>query len=773
MRELRYAVRSLLRTRAVTGPALIVLALGIGATAAIFTVANAVLFRPLPFADPARLVQFGTVGVLEFQAYREQSRSFESLAAYTTVNKNLLPEGGEPERVTAVAAEAGLFDLLGVSALTGRVFSAADPANVAVVSEGFWRRRFAGRSFQGWTIVLDGERYTVIGVMPQSFQFPYSATRSDLWLPSPLPRTNSWFQRIDAAVGRMRPGVTLEGVRAELAAVAQRIAPLSQSNPGRDLVMMPLTEAVVGRSRTSMLTLLGAVAMVLLIACANVANLLLARAESLRREVAVRVALGAGRARLLRQFLTESLVLAAVASALALLIAAAGTRLLVTFGAAPVPRAAEIGLDLTTLAAVIAIGVTAAVVFGLAPALHAMTPDVGSVLSAISGRSSLGPRRRVVNRALVVGEIALAFVLLTGAGLLLRAFVSLEQAPAGIDARNVLTFRIESRGFVAPESQPAGTSGASTAQGRYFQRIEERVAQIPGVRAAGLVTRLHIQSPGNVGQFRVEGQSIPPALARMREATPGYFRALGIPVRAGTDSGNGIVVNETLVSSRFRGQDPVGRSLDRGTITGVIGDVRQSLRLPAEPEIYAPLSRTSYSAATLVVKADVPAEPLVAAVRAAIREVNPNQPVFDVRTMDAVVAAAHADVSLSLVVIGSFAALAFVLSTAGLYGVLAFAVTARRKELAIRVALGADAARLLRLVFAQGGVLIVSGVAVGIAGALMLTRFLRTLLYEVTPTDPVTFAGAATLLILVALLACLNPARRATRVEPIAVLRHD
>jgi putative ABC transport system permease protein len=778
MRDIRYATRSLLRTPTLTVTALLIMALGIGATTAMFSVANAVLFRPLPFADPERLVQFGTVGLLEFKAYREQSQSFEGLLSYGAVNKNL-HDAAAPERIAVIAAERGLFDLLGVRPLIGRSFVPNDPPNVAVVSEGFWRRRYGGTpSVNDWKIVLDGEPHTVVGIMPDWFQFPYRTTMTDLWIPTDLPRTENWFQRIDVAVGRVRPGVTIDAAIAELRTIAQRLEPLATSNPGRTVQITPLTEAVVGRSRTGVLTLLGAVAMVLLIACANVANLLLARAEGRKREVAVRTALGAGRGSLFRQFLTESLVLALAASVAAVFIALGMTKLLVTLAATQIPRAFEIGLDWTAFLFLLAVAVTTGLAFGVVPALYATKSDVAGTLNAASGRSSLGRGSGAINRGLVVTEIALAFILLTGAGLLLRALMSLHRAPTGLATEQVLTLRMESRGLYPETTGEAGST--LSAQGRYFRAIEERVGQIPGVRTAGVVTRLHVQSPGFTATFTVVGRPQPPngrgAHVRFRDASPGYFRALGIPLRAGrmfSDREPGILVNETLARQHFPGEDPIGRVLSRGTIVGVVGDVRQSLRLPPEPEIYNALPSTSYAAATLVVSAAIPPERLIAPVRAAIREVNPNQTVFDVKTMEQVISTAHADLDLSLWLIGLFAVLAFALSVAGIYGVLSYTVAAREKEFGIRIALGGEPARVLWLVLAQAGLLISAGVVLGIGGALALTRFLRALLYEVTPTDPLTFTAATLALVGVAMIACLNPARRAMTVDPIAVLRRE
>ncbi len=628
-------------------------------------------------------------------------------------------------------------------------------------------------------MVLDGEPFTVIGMMPERFQFPYRTTMTDVWIPADLPRTSNWFQRIDVAVGRLEPGVTVEAAGEELAAIARRVGPSAGSNPVRTMPIVPLAEAVTGRSRTALLTLFGAAAMVLLIACANVANLLLGRADARKREVAVRIALGAGRARLLRQFLVESGLLALAASAAAAFIAFAGTKALIALAGDQVPRALEIGFDRTAFMFLLTIGVGTGVLFGLVPALRAMSANVGGVLNALDGRSSAGRESLVVSKGLVVAEIALAFVLLTGAGLLFSAVRHLQRVPLGLIPGHVLTLRLETRGVLPPQA-PAESAGTPTSvEGRYLRAIEERVLQIPGVRAAGFVTRLHVQSPGNTATFTVVGR--PPnasggAPVRLREVSPGYFRALGIPLRAGrlfTDPEPGIIVNEALVRRHFPGEDPIGRVLSRGTIVGVVGDVRQRLRLPPEPEIYLPLRATGYSAATLVVDSQTPAETLVGSVRAAIRDINAHQTTYDVRTMDDVIRSSHADVDLSLWLVGLFASLALVLSMAGIYGVMSYAAVVRRREYGIRLALGADAARLLRLVLAQGGLLVAAGVTIGVAGAVAVTRVLGALLYEVTPTDPLTFVAAALLLAGVAMLACLSPAYRTMRLDPMTILRHE
>ena len=779
MRDIRYAIRSLLKTPGLTFTALLTLALGTGATTAIFTVVRSVLLRPLPFSEPDRLVQFEPMGVMDFEAVREQSRSFESMVSYSARNSTL-QDTTSPERVAVVAAERGLFELLGARALEGRVFGSADSTDVAVVNAGFWRR-FGGRApLNDVKIVLDGQPYTVIGVMPETFQFPYRPIRTEIWIPMDLPRTSNRFQRIDVAVGRLKGGVTIDAARAELRAIARRLEllyPASGNMPA--ITIGPLTEAVIGRSRPALLTLSGAVAMVLLIACANVTNLLLARSEARRREVAVRMAIGASRARVMKQFVTESILLTLAGGLGAAAIGQGGTTLLVAIAGAQFPRSVEIGADWTVFLLLLAICVVTGIGFGVVATLRVTKASLSGVLEELDSRSSASRRSVAINNALVGAEIALALVLLIGAGLLLRGFVRLTSVSTGLVADDVLTLRLEARGLIPNQPPvPANSSDATTAEGRYFRAIEEAAMRIPGVRAAGFVTLLPIERPGNLGSFAIAGREAPeprPAV-RMREATPGYFRALGIPLRAGrlfTDRDPGVLVNETFVNQYLAGEDPIGRILDRGTIIGVVGDVRQRLRLPTEPEIYSPLARTSYSAATLVVNAPISRQRLVEQLRAAIRGVNPNQAVYNISTMNQVIATSHLDLNLQLWLIGSFAALALALSMAGIYGVMSYAVARRSKEFGIRLALGADAWRMLRLVLMQGALPIGGGLMIGIAGAFGVTRVLGAQLYEVTPTDPATFAIVTFALAGVAVAACLNPARRAMKLDPLTVLRRD
>lgn len=752
-----------MKAPAVTLPAILIVAVGVGATTAVFTVASAMLLRPLPFSEPDRLVHIGTMGLIDFQELRARSRSFGSMAAYQGLNKTL-QQAGEPERIGVVAAERELFATLGVQPLAGRVFGTGDPLDVAVVSEGFWRRRFGGIPSPGaWSLTLDGQPLTVVGIMPDAFRFPYGSAATDVWIPQDLPRTTNRFQRIDSAVARLAGDMSFEAAHAA----------------NRNLPMVPLSDAVVGKTRGGLYALLGAVAMLLLIACASVMSLLLARAHARRHEIAVRVALGAGRWRVVRQFLGESGLLAIGGGLGAIGIAIEGTRLLIGIAGTQIPRAAEIGPDWRVLLFMLGICSATALVFGVVPAAHALGNGVSATLNELSGRSAGGATSARINKALVIVEIAFAFVLMIGAGLLLRAFVQLERTPTGLVPDDVVTMRLDSRG-VLPQSPP-DAGGGETPQGRYFRTIEDRLSVLPGVRAAGVVTQLPIQSRGNLGTFHVAGQPDPSAgapTARLRYVTPGYFRALGIPLRAGrsfaerpaAEDANAILVNDALVRQFFTGGDPIGQSLDRGVVVGVVGDVRQSLGLAAEPEIYIPLWRMGYSAATVVVSAEAGVD-VAAAARAAIHDVNPQQAIFNVRSMPDVIRVAHADVDMYLWLIGVFAALALVLSAAGIYAVISYAATLRQKEFGIRLALGADARRLFRLLLSQGGLLIGVGIAAGAAGAIALTRFLRSLLYGVTPTDPLTFGSVALVLVVIALAACVAPAWRVMRLDPLAVLR--
>jgi putative ABC transport system permease protein len=766
IQDLRFALRSWGRAPGFAITAIATLALGIGANTAIFSVVSGVLLRPLPFVHPEGLVQLyetqprdrfhggfdGPVVYGDFEEWRTQSRLFEGMVSYTNSSRNL--QGvGEPEQVATVAAEPGLFSLLGVAAMAGRTFGESDPLNVVVGSYSFWKGHFGGdMSVIGRNITLDGQPFTLIGVMPEAFQFPYWSASTDLWVPRARAELRShptW--RLESVLARLKPGAALEAARQELAA-------MEGVSQGHRLVRIrPLKAVVSGPARESLLVLLGAVCMVLLVACVNVANLLLARTASRSHEIAIRAALGASRFRLMRQFLTESLLLALCGGVAGLGIGVWGSRALVRIAAAQIPRAGEIGLDWRVFAFLLAVCVTTGIGFGLAPAIAAARGGA----SALKSRSV----RATLRDTLVVVEVALAFVLLAGAGLLLRTFLNLQRTNPGLNAENVVTLHVV-------------VSGAQESAA-----IEERVSQIPGVGAAGLISLLPLQNSGWSGFFTIPGR---PGLLQteLRYVTPGYFRAMGIPLRRGREfsprDGLGaqrvILINEALARQFFPNEDPVGRSTDRGTIIGVMGDVRQeTLSVAAIPEIYNALAQNFAQirshGSTLVVRGNATTKALVGAIRAAVREVSPGQALFRVATMQQVIEDSLANPRLYMWLLALFAAMGTLLAVAGIYGVIAYLVALRTREFGIRMALGANTGRVLRLVMNRGALLTALGLVVGIGGAAALTRVLRGVLYGVAATDPMTFGTMVTVLAVVSLAACLVPARRATLVNPAVALR--
>ncbi|MGH9721692.1 MAG: ABC transporter permease [Bryobacteraceae bacterium] len=792
LQDIRYAVRTLGTSRGFALGAICTLALGIGANTAIFSVVSGVLLRPLPFDQPQRLVQLnqtspggeaGAVPIPDLEEWRTQSASLEATVGYAATSRNL-QNVDEPELVATVAAQRGLFRALGVEAIEGRTFREDDPLKVAVIGAGFRKRHFgSGRPAIGQSITLDGESFTVIGVMPDRFQFPYRASRTELWVPWEIPaevlqqRLN---RRINHVLARLRPGVSIAAAQIELGVIAKRLeAQYPETNKGRGVRITPLADVVAGSARKSLLVLLGAVGLVLLVACANVANLLLARTAMRRKEVAVRVALGAGRLRLVRLLLTESLLLAMGGGILGLAIGLGGSSLLVNLAAAEIPRSWEIGFDWRVFSFLLAVCVVTGVGFGVAPAIAAARVDVQSSLKSSERGGAASGRFR---GGLVVAEVALAFVLLTGAGLLLRAFLHLQNTDPGLAAENVLTLHLTISG--AQNRVPGAAA-------RYCHDIEARARQIPGVRAAGIISLLPLQHSNWTAHFAIAGRpQLPPPqqpLTELRYVTPGYFQALGIPIRQGRgfteadnrDAPQVILINEAMARQHFPNQDPIGqRILYRGTIVGVVGDVRQSgLQKPASPEIIYPVAQNFAQlhevGMTLVVSGRLPPESLAISVRKAIRDLNPGQPVFNVKTMQRVIADSLSNAKLYVSLIGLFAGLALLLSAAGIYGVISYSVTARTQEFGIRMALGAGTGPVLRLVMRQGSVLVALGLAAGVCGALALTRLLAAQLYGVTPADPPTFAAMGTLLALVALAACWIPARRATEVDPAIVLRDE
>jgi putative ABC transport system permease protein len=814
--DLRYGARQLKKSPTFTAVAVAALALGLGANAALWTMVRSILLRPLPYARPEQLVLvnetflpagWGPASPANFRDWREESHSFSDLVPFVARSRNLAggTPGAEPERVRAVLVGARLWTALGVPPLLGSAFPPdADrpgaPA-VAMLSASLWQRRFGGdRGVIGRPIKLDDEWATVVGVMPDSFQFPPGggtvppgSGATEVWLPLRFtaPEQEVRGNHYVSVVGRLRPGVSPAAAEADLQAIARRYVAAKLEDEGRSVRVLPLQEAVVRSARPVLLTLTGAVAFVLLIACANVANLLLARAAHRRREVAVRGALGAGRARLVRQFLVESLLLALASGAVGLIVARAGVRLLARFAAADLPRVAEAHLDGGVLGLLFAACLATAVGFGLAPALAASRVDPLEGLTEGAGRGGVGPghRGRRARSALVVAELALALMLLVGAGLMLRTLWKLEATNPGFVASDVLTLHL-----AAPARRYAGRMLGSA----LYRPVLERARALPGVEAAGWIDALPLQNWGINGDFAIEGR--PPAragekpFAELRTASPGYFAALGVRRLAGRDFTDGddrsaprvAVINRELARRYFAGEDPLGRRIGWPeeklwfTIVGVVDDVREArLSRPPAPQWYISYLQAENDwmpEMTLVVRSAPrrgDSQALVRPLIAAVHEVDREQPVFGVATMERVLADSVADRRLYFALLGLFATLAVALAAAGIYGVMSYLVAERTQEMGMRMALGAGRGDLFLLVVRQATPQIAFGVLLGLAGSFALTRLLSAWLFGVAPTDPSTFAAVTAGLVAVALAAVYLPSRRAARVDPMVALRAE
>jgi predicted permease len=796
--DLRYAVRTLAKSPAFTIVAILALTLGIGANTAIFSIVNGVLLRPMPYRDPSKLVRLyetylpsgqGSVSTLDFQDWREQNRVFDGLAAYHPVSRNL-QNVGDAERIPAVEASANLFDLLGAKPIRGRTFLPDEdqPGKppVVVIGERLWKRRFASDpKLVGGTITLDAQQYSVVGIMPTEFEFPLEAPRADMWVPAHLdkPQDANRGSHYLFVVGRLKAELPL--AQQQMDNIGRRLAEqYPEKNAGRGVKVIPLSETIVGNVRPTLVLLMGAVGFVLLIACANVANLLLARAAARKKELAVRVALGAARARLARQFLTESLLLAFAGGAGGFLVALWGADLLVALFGSQLPRLVRVPFDYRVFGFLLLVCLVTGVLFGAAPALSASRTNLLDGLQE-SGRASSGRAQRRFRSLVVVGEIALALMLTVGAGLLMKTFLLIIHIGSGFVAENVLTAQVS----LPHEKYPAGAASS-----RFYDLVLDRVRGIPGVRAAGWTLALPLQTWGINGDFEIEGRRPDKAgkapFAEFREISPGYFRALGIPVLRGRDFSDqdgqeshlAAIVNQSLASRYYNGRDPIGKRVKVwrdgwAEIVGVVGDVKQAqLNRKTDPEIYIPHRQLDVSAFALpmslvVSSAKVPPETLTSAIRAAVREVDPDQPIYGVKTMERIVADSVSGRRLYFVLFGVFASIAVVLAAAGIYGVMSYLVTQRTQEIGIRLALGAQQSAIARLVIRQGLWMALLGVSLGVAGSVALNRLLTGLLYGVKPTDPLILFAVCAFLLAVALAASYIPARRPMNLDPIETLR--
>ncbi|HYO99659.1 MAG TPA: ABC transporter permease [Pyrinomonadaceae bacterium] len=806
LHDLRYGFRMLWKSPSFTLIAVFTLALGIGANTAIFSLVSAVLVKPLNYHEPERLVMVwesdGTTGASgdtvatgNYADWKTQNQVFEDMAAIEWRNFNLTGDG-EPERLMAFGVSANFLSLLGASPALGRNFLAEEDkpgANkVVILSHGLWQGKFGGDAgILNREILLNGEKYAVVGVMPQNFEFQLT----DVKLLTPIAFTAEQLADRDLhnlnVVARLKPGVTAAQADADLKAITHRIAAAyPEQAEGLSADVVPLHEQLTGGIRRPLLMLLVAVGFVLLIACANIAGVLLARAAARQREIAVRAALGASRWRIVRQLLTESLLLGLLGGGLGVLIAMWTLAFLQQLVPVGMREMRSLTLDLPVLGFTLGISLVAGLIFGLAPAIPASNTDLNDALKRGSARTGLGAGQRWLRNTFVVAEIALSLVLLVGAGLLIQTLSKLRGQYAGLRPDNVLTMRTQLSGANYREHQPKVA---------FYDAVLARVKTLPGVEAAGYTTAVPLAGMTSIG-LSLEGRQAEPNTswnAVFRQISPDYFQAMGLAVRQGRPFNERdderatpvAVVNETMARQFWPGEDAMGKRFKAGpaegpnpwlTVVGVVADVRQmGVDAPVKAEMYVPYWQaapyTLFVPRDLAIRTAAAVTPtsLVPAVRQAIREVDPNQPVANVRTMDEVLGRVTAQRSLGMQLLTAFAALGLLLAALGIYGVLSYFVVQHTPEIGVRMALGAPRGDVLKLVIGKGMKLALAGVAAGVVGALLLTRLMRSLLFGVSAIDPLTFAGVAALLTLVAFLACYIPARRATKVDPMVALRYE
>lgn len=800
--DIRYGLRMLAKSPGFTAVAVLTLALGIGANTAIFSLINAVLLRPLPFHEPERLVMVweevsaigfprDDVAPANYVDWKTQNWVFEDMAALDHRSFDLIGDG-EPEKILAYGVTSNFFPLLGIQPALGRNFSAEEDkpgaGKVTILSFGLWQRRYGGEpGIIGRDILLNGEKYTVVGVMPRGFQFLHSYI--GLWVPAALEsseladRDNHYL----TVVARMKPGVTLDQAQADVLTITQRIARAYPNEAeGLGSVVVPMREQLVGNVRRPLVVLLVAVGLVLLIACANIASLLLARAATRRKEIAVRTALGANRARILRQLLTESVLLAGLGGALGLLFATWSFEFLEKLIPTGLVMTASLKIDLQVLGYALAISFLTGVVFGLAPGLQASRVDLNEALKQGGTRTSASAGGNKLRGAFVVGQVALALVLLVGAGLMIQTVFHLLHQYTVFQPEKLLTMRTGLASF---------KYGEHARRVAFYDQVLERVTALPGVVSAGYTTSVPLQRKGGANGFTIEGRPPEPGVftnAIHRQVSAGYFQTMGIGLRQGRyfteqDDQQSVpvaIINETM-ARQYWPEGALGKRFRLGvpeapwlTIVGVVADVRQmGMDAPVKAEMYLPYRQiTSHlwvAPRDLVIRAAGDPMSLVAAVREEIRAVDPDQPVSNIATMDELLGEEAGSRWLAMILVAAFAGLALVLASLGIYGVLSYVVAQQTPEIGVRLALGAQPRDILGLVLKKGMGLALLGLVVGLVSSVALTRLMSSLLFGVTATDPLTFGGVAGVLVAVALLACYIPARRATKVDPMVALRYE
>lgn len=807
-KDLRYAMRSLLQHPGFTVIAVITLALGIGANTAMFSVINAVLLRPLPYHEPQRLVTIWEqsperglyqmpVSFANLRDWVDQNHTFDQISAYTFTSLNLIG-AGEPAKLDAVRVSSNLFSLIGAAPQFGRTFLPEEDregaSNVVILSNAVWKDRFGADSgIVGRSLTLNNQSYTVVGVMSSGFQFPVGfgymgkVLNDPIDLYVPVAATSDESRRGSYsffALGRLKPGVTIDQARAEMNAIESRLEQqYPGSNTGIGISLIPTQEQTVKEIRPALLVLLGAVAFLLLIACANIANLLLARAASRQKEMAIRSALGASRLRILRLLLTESVLLSFVGGVVGLLIAVWSTKALMALAPDNIPRLNEVGVDTRVFGFALVVSLITGIVFGLVPALHATKPNLNEGLKeGLRGsmESTFGKRTR---RVLVVTEVALSLMLLIGAGLLIKSFLRLQQENLGFNPENLLAVSLELPDSTYPEDRQ---------QAAFFKEALARLGTVPGVKSVGTTTGLPLTLSLSGSDFRIEGRPEPEAGQEMiietRSVSPGYFGTLDVPVLKGRDFSDrdnsdapaAAIINAELARVYFPNEDPISKRIsfdDRQTwmsIVGIVGDVKQQgLDSNAKPEVYFPYLQIPAPSMSVVVRTVSNPLSAVGAVKSQIQTIDKDLPIGDAETMQQLLAESSSGRRFNTLLLTLFATVAVMLAVVGIYGVMSYSVTQRTHEIGIRMAVGAQPSDVFRIVIGQGMLLAVVGVAFGLVGAFALTRLMTTMLFGVEPTDPLTFTSLAVLLIGVGLAACYLPGRRATKVDPLVALRSE
>jgi putative ABC transport system permease protein len=816
LQEFRFALRNLIKTPGFTLVAVITVALAIAANTAVFSLVNALLIRPLPFKAPESLVllfeKFSAQGLdqipvsaPEYLDWEKQTRSYERIAAFDFANFNLT--GGDmPERIQGATVTPSLFPLLGVQPVKGRVFNDSEFGEgndgVVMISERLWRRRFnSDPQLVGTQLSVNGRSFTVVGIMPANFEFPLPlfgvqggtfAERADMWKPIAFTKQEleSRGSRSYGVIGRLKPGVTLAQAQAEANTIIANWHPLFPDNyePATKFgaTLYPMHDLVIGGMRPALMILLGAVAVVLLIACANLTTMLLARAGAREREFAIRLALGAGRMQLVRQMLAESILLALIGGTAGVMLAVWGLDLLRSIGAQTVPRLAEVNLDMRVLLVTLGTAVATGIVIGLIPALATGKPELTEALKEGGRGSTSGIRRNRLRNALVIAEVALALVLLVGASLLMKSFVRLQNVHPGFEPKNVLTMEVALPLLKYPRGKPVAD---------FYAEVTRRVKALPGVEAAAFTSILPLSGTNSDSSFQIEGRD---AIAEkvypdeeIRGITPEYFSVIKVPLLQGRFFNEGdqfdgpgvTIVNQSFAKKWFPNQEAVGKRITFSdtrkpdvkwiTIVGVVGDMRhRGLDLDPKPEYYLAHNQTPYRGMILAVRSTQDPRSLTSAIRREISRLDPDLPAANVRTLEQVAADSIAPRKLSVVLIGVFAAVALVLASVGIYGVMSFLVVQRTHEIGVRMALGAQPSDVLRLVIGRAARLVLMGTAIGLILGVLSSRALRALLFNVGAFDLMTFLSVTIALIVVSLLASYIPAVRATRADPMIALGH-